>query len=1665
MLLLLSAIAWTAPTVTPATVPATGHQEVEVEVERFGRYALEVSSPRGTAVQLVDKMTGPGPSSGRRGEQDGRLDVFLEPGRTKLWLESASDGTGETTVRASRFEELQGPDLPLLIELREEVGTLGDREQRSWWIDVPERRQVEIEAAARHLGDLRLWQDGTWLHPTMPSCAAFEPEAGMPWTRCQVSVQLEPGLYRVTAYGAPSAPWTEDSDEQPFWLRYGLPVLGTPSEQRITLDDKGYARFRVPSGTARHARLALPENLANAAVGFGGTTSGFARSHRWAEITDESRTPETTVSMGGAGEIMVRGKPGQVGTLQVLPATSWRRTLKSGRHVLTSIVGAHEADVLDPTGVVARQRSDGTWVIAEDYALQLESGKRYERQFNLLSSAAMLVRLPSDGEWSFELEGEAEVIVEPLMITKPRNYRSPEFKGGSYVEDFSTGLHVVSLRPTTPGIVTLKIAPNTWGRSARSLIGGDLPLMKTPRPTLQDLDFRGQNGDTLIVFGAPDTLTATDVRELPAPLEQPLSLLLHPGETVELRATVPERGVITATGADGEPAMVQIEGTGWQEVAEVRPGAEFTVEVTNPGKTRARVSLAWTPHTHLPSTAPPPLTPAQLATLPDFDDIRAGAPVYLDMERTERRTFDLVVDEPGLYAVQSTGLLATRGDMRTRTRTSFAAGNQNGVGRNFLVGRYLGSGQYQLTVTAQGRSMGHLGVELARARQVDGGPLLDGEPARITLPAGDAVAYGLDVPADGNYRIESVGLGRTFTCRIEDADGYPITAPAEQTCSQRLFLRDGHYSVVVAPERTESRRLTRAVRDADVLTRDGHGPHALRLDTRETHTWTEPADKSAPRPPDEWTFTLPADASVTVHLDDAMTGTLHGASGELGRLLPGQPFEQLLPAGDYRLELRSARRDHGLTYGVRVATWELLSGMERQVVAPGEIPVGVGGDGALTLASFGTTDVRATLRGPDGEVIAKSDDRPDDWNFRIESRVAPGTYTLEIAPVAGGSASTRVRMVQPEEVVEPALTNGEAVTVVPGVAVHTFPVPRKPGHVVLAHATSTESLGVSVEIATDTGWRTLGTATGRDVALPAWPGAGDIRVRLWSLDPRGAEATLTVTTSRAQKVGERALASGVKAGGKAPLSALRLAADAGVFALDRREQLWQCRADGGCSEVLDAQVSAGAEGLLLFARGALSAHRIAVDTGTPQLVQIPGTGDRAVDVTMHRGPVAVIARARAGVPVLRLHNQATDEDPEFGVVALAPQASLAVATGGAPYAQLRSADGQPLEARVAAVHFADPEVDKLDASGLFDAHLDPVTARRLKLGKGPHEIRLTLDAGVAVALIDDRKIDRVLWADADPRAFAVITDADEAWVLNVGGAVASARVRRSDAALADRVVDAEATSWSSPDAATRVLTVSPGGEIAIAGGDGVLLTSEGRLVPLVGRVSAEGGGTAWIDARPGVGAVHKPLASASGGKKGKAVDAGTVTLDGPEAHLSLQGEGLVELGIGEPVAVTVHGDEPETVLLPEGGWVRRLSTGEVEVSIRALGGRTLSSTAELRVTAPTPIGEGIGPEVLIGPGEARAFTFEVPRDGPIGLGVRATADRVEATLFANGTALGTGLVQMTEVEAGPHVLVLHLPSDAAPLRARPVLTGIEPPDTGPPEEVVRHYLELASEAP
>jgi hypothetical protein len=139
-----------------------------------------------------------------------------------------------------------------------------------------------------------------------------------------------------------------------------------------------------------------------------------------------------------------------------------------------------------------------------------------------------------------------------------------------------------------------------------------------------------------------------------------------------------------------------------------------------------------------------------------------------------------------------------------------------------------------------------------------------------------------------------------------------------------------------------------------------------------------------------------------------------------------------------------------------------------------------------------------------------------------------------------------------------------------------------------------------------------------------------------------------------------------------------------------------------------------------------------------------------------------------------------------------------------------------------------------------------------------------------------------------------------------------------------------------------------------------------------------------------------------------------------------------------------------------------LPQGTTPVVLRAAGEGELAGSAEATLIDIAPIGEGLGQAVRLAPGESRLYSFTVPDERDIGVGVRDTTDSARCrVLDAAGTVIGAGVVQLLHLKAGTYLLAVDAPTDGNAIAIRPALVGIATPDGSPPDEVKRGYLDLA----
>ncbi|NOZ78144.1 MAG: hypothetical protein GXP48_02970 [Acidobacteria bacterium] len=1677
------------------SVAAAGRHETVFTVARFGRYAIVASSDQGVGLTLVSRMTGPSAEAGTAGKTDGRLDVFLDRGQYKLVTHGADTGSGTVKVRILPFAEKNGGRMPQLVEAREVRTGLGDLEQRSYWINVTKERWIDIEAGGRALADLRLWRDGSWLVDAAPGKEDVTPREGRPLRVFRLAAHLQPGLYLLSAYGGPPKAWAEESASSPLFLRLGMPRLGTAGRQWHAISGIGIDRWLIRS-RAHFIRVEVPEarHLVLSA-GPWSADSPFGPPEHVATVEKNSREPAAEVTAGGSPSgwllVTVRGRAGQPYVLQYFNPQTRVRLESSGRTWVSTVASGPPGDAVDATGIVAEWFPSGHLLRGPAAVQVIHIGARngWAVRCNLLDPLTVFLKVEDRGSYVVTSTGAtARFRIEPFFVYRPPGYKAPAWKPSGASWKLDPGFYVLTADPEKKGIVEMSVKPVSLFDNLLTMLGKRrAPSVEPSRPAVQIgvMQLVRDHSYTLFLNQRPGVKTGLVVRPVPVKIEDPLPLCLRPGEKVRIPVRVSETSMLTAIAEDGKPVRFSLNGATWKSKERVRAGT-YTVTLASTRKKTVWCALRATPVRLLAATPLPPVPQASLDRLPNFPKLAAGVPRFFDIDSGERKTFLFAAPADALYRLETTGLLNTAGVLRSRVVPSFAHAGDGGSGRNFLIHRYLGSGTYQVTVTTIGASEGHAGIVLDQTHATDGGELIAGEPARVSLARGEAIAYRFRIDTKGTYRLQSFGLGGFSRCRLEDSDGWPLLRPGGPANLARSF-EPGRYRLVVLPAPVALRRVTLLKRIAKPRTYQGHGPHEIALDETVHARWMEP-EKGQERRPDVWTFRLPGSTRVTITLSGEMLGTLKrvDASGvrEVAAVPPVRGWSGPLKTGTYRLEVRCSRRNNRVDYRLKVSPDALMPGMERTVRAPAEIPVASDG-GVIDISSFGRQDVSGQLLDAAGRTIAFSDDRPNDWNFLLTLRLPPGTNTLRVEPVGSHRATTRVRISRRTETVlaNAALPVDRELEVYDGVVV--IPIQRGGGKVLLASADAGGGeVGLALERAGGKSWRTVVTRTGaRPVLVAPLEGVGALRMRIWSLDRRKLAVHLRVTATDPRLVSEGTLARGLRL---KPVRGFEPGIAVAAVTLTRPGTL-RTRARG----VLWS--NAAGEPLRIAERGLMPAPNAtgwlaAPATNGPAVIravrQELHTDGAELTLRMSEGTtvpldlaapagyaVAVIARCLDGQPVVRWSDGPATPTGGGWVARHAALGMTLSPSGTLVHIALQGPLPGPVDVTVSALAFDLPGSQPLSWAR-SDGSLDR-RAVVFELPAGRAELTLSLPAGAVAAIAAGGSVQDVIWGGGsaitqrmDVRGGRLLVAPVEgggpftAWLSRPGGKPlalgpgAPALVVHGPASEELRVDVAGAAD------ASRVLRVSVADRVVFLGRDGAV--HRGRSLPIgtaAGTlVLRHGAGTvvAWL----GTGADAFAGLFGGGGGSPSAVEVpgtitcGTATTVRPDLAKGM----LLDIAADGPAAVRLGRGADAITWLQDAGKRHVLVTSDRPVlRIRPLGGPV---TVGLEAAAVTTAGEGLGPEALIAPGGARAYRFDVTTPGKIGAGVSSDPDVASAELLtAGGSVLGRGVVLMRKLEPGPYILLISVPARAVgPVRIRPAVVGISRPPTGPPEKVIRQYL-------
>lgn len=1708
-----------AVAVDPAQLPATGRQTSYLSLDTPAWVTVKTESATGVALKLVDMIAGPLGEAGEAGQRDGRIDTLLDRGRYKLILTGADKADGQVTVTARSATEVHAPALPLAQAPGETLATtLEDGQQRSYWVTVG-ADPVAILATGRALADLRLWRDGTELAPLTPETRVTDAAPGRPQRVLTLAGSLPPGRYKLTLYGGAPLRWTEDATEMPAALRLAPQRLTTLEYRTGTIGPTGIEQAIVPA-TVDYARVELP-SVAPVRLAARGLSS--PRGTGFAEITRLNRRP--IAAMGFAADakgtlITLEGAPGQAFTLTSFPRVTTEETR------LPSAKAAHLVTLLD-----AAPGSGGFPLTAYvgDYdkllasaALRLGSTDGVRSSLTLDGRETLYVQITEAGRYRLKTQG----VPHFWSLYPAGSYEAvPNSPSGAF--DLDAGLYRLSLRPSSAKtgpvevILTGEAATDTPAAPpARRLLS-----MLVPEPPNASYNYplimvpeRASAPSGMAVYPLPLKLTAA----------APVLLGLAPDQSFDLPLAPATAGTLSVNDEAGKPLPFQLDGKPATGKAALTAGAhKLTVRNVDSAPRGLRITL------ETRAAAPSPPSGGAEPPAPAYPRLTAGQTYALDLSGTDPRRFDLLVEEAGLYRIETQGRLAVQAGIRTLLLPHLARAAENGPGHNAVLEPYLRAGRYQVDLTPLRKTQGRVGLSLSRAPLAESPPLRIDMPARVALARGAGAILPFTVAKRGPYDLQVLSLADPIAFRLEDADGWPLLPLSQETepfgAAGRLLtvaLEAGDYRLVLLPTALPARAVVRLTSPTETpRVPQGHGPHPLTLNTAQEFRWLEPAQPDAPRTPDQWDFALPGPTRLTLTLTEGMVGDLlfedGGTYQSVGQISAARPFTATVAGGRYRLAVTALARNNRLGYRLTSATEEILPDQPRRVPLPTRQSFSLATPQTIRLTSYGTQDVRATLRDAEGRIVAEADDRLNDWNFVLVRALPAGRYTLSVDPVtpppagvdpatapeenssadpetadeeetadatpempdaapaldpslsplahlAAGAVELTLSPLPETPLAPLALTSGQSHSIPVGGAQTLLPLTLGPTALRIDAAPGPELLlSLERQAAADGPWETLDQASGSAPSLALLPAAGGAyRLRIVALS--GGDTPGHRVTLRALDLPTQAMGDGLRftALDGLPLAVARLRVP-GAPALDLGplpSGLTALSGADGIAHPVPASV-------LLLAGEDLWLFRPSPETMPLAIKPLTLAGDEPL-VLRPTGPVTLTAGAVPEGKVTLWHAQAPQGQPLLalgGSAGLSPGSALA--TGPAAQVRLTALGSQPMPLVTLTRHLLDKPIQMDGKAAALSPPLPARGSLDLTLASGPKRLTLDLPAGVAAELDGLPLMGRT----GAPTAYQLETKADRLRLYNLGTAQAQAALRQLPAPDLRLTVTAQQSfKRFLPAAGTLLLAVpaTPGQTLRIEGAPAVWQGADGRVLR-GSRLPVTGPGVLTLDHTAGLVAVWL---DGPGASLWPDTTAQTLTLpkslplSGPAQafKLTLAEPGLLHIRSTAPaIAGLRSGEGAESVrLFPTGAdWYRYLPPGPVDLHLAAAQDGGLSGSLDLTVSPVTPVQDGLSAPVPLAAGESRAFAFTVPRAGKIGVGVKALRDPAAVRLLdAKGTLIGTGLVQYRSLPPGAYVLEVEAPADAA-LTVQAAVVGIALPDRGPPPDVRQAYLDLVGLRP
>ena len=925
---------------------------------------------------------------------------------------------------------------------------------------------------------------------------------------------------------------------------------------------------------------------------------------------------------------------------------------------------------------------------------------------------------------------------------------------------------------------------------------------------------------------------------------------------------------------------------------------------------------------------------------------------------------------------------------------------------------------------------------------------------------------------------------------------------------QREFS-PGTYGYVSLPCDVDTLRDTRLELVKPKAKIEGHGPHPIVLNGKVDNVWHESA-KGELRERDLYDFTAPAEVKAEIGLGEPqMQGYLRkrdgsGAGETIAEIPAGKGWSGRLLPGDYRLEVECSRQNDLLPYAVSVSVQELVPGLSKVISVPADVPVSLSKAGLIEFSSAGNLDVRASLfRDSDGALVADGDDDSDNWNFRIDRRLEPGRYTLRVEPVGGGSGNVTVAMEAPEEAIrEPITVPAERQIALEG-KINVFPLPAiSPGSVLVVSASGDSGIGLAVEKTGASGVRTLVTRSGRKCdALLALAGGAGYQIRLWPREHQSQSALLNVGIAKAFAANEAGSSEALRfkpalvAGMEISVAALEIQSS-GTFKVETSHGILigsDTDAELASPPLPFVALRSGENYLALKASGPEEAKvrlvRQILEPGPERSVSVSVAGGigQWIDVKGGSGYLTLLtATSDSDIPVCDFaRNGPSPNGPmQSGAFDFFANGCLSAVIGdGRPRARIwkAAAGASPMPPIKAECRlFRLPQMSSPLSFGVDSAKVESSGCLGFSLPPGAKHLVVDVSKG-GVVLLCNAGVDRIASALDEALHFSLDTGdatlyianpsneevvcslscqaAADSEALEVKPGAPFERLFSEPGTVRVRVTSPEAGDW-------RLFASAPGASLAVMKPDGVIQAGSPSAI--------SGQGYAWLTHRAGLVKIWMARDAGLEARWGATIPEGieakansVQSVSGRSACFALKlAEGGVlhaQMSCGGTVALRVAGPRGQFIAAHESaaktGFDQYVDPGSYLLMARGPAGSDLAGTLGISFERVEQITGTTGPQELIGPGESRSFTFEVKAGGFVGIGLRTEGESLSCDLMTiDGRLIGRGIQQFVKLAPGVYLLRVKADEDSSPLRFSPVVVGLKPPSSGPPEEALKEFF-------